>query len=466
MLSRRWLLTAAVAALLLVLVVASPAAAQTPTEHVAAADFDLASGNDDGRGIDWDGTYFRVVDRTDDKVYSYNSGGSHVASADFDLASGNDDGRGIDWDGTYFRVVDRTDDKVYSYNSGGIHVASADFGLAIGNDHPSGIDWDCTYFRVADYFDDKVYSYNSGGIHVAAADFDLASGNDDGRGIDWDGTYFRVADQVDDKVYSYNSGGSHVASADFDLASENDAAYRIDWDGTYFRVVDYFDGKVYSYGTGEAPSFIAGTALRTVPAGSGVGADVGDPVVAIDPQGDTLTYALSGTDQASFAIDSDGQITVDTSSLGSDGTTYEVTVTATDPDSNTASIDVTITVGAAPSFAAMTYSRSVPENSPVGTNLGEPVMATDPNSAAVTYSLSGSGSATFLIGEHTGQISVGGGRVGLRIHPQLFVHGDGHQPRRGAGHAMVLVSVTDVSVSGTWTRPPTCSCGGPASTAA
>ena len=95
-----------------------------------------------------------------------------------------------------------------------------------------------------------------------------------------------------------------------------------------------------------APMFDTETAERMVEENTAAGENVGGPVAAMDADDDTLTYALSGTDAASFDIDNMGQIKV---SMGTmldyeTRTTYMVTVTATDGAGATDTIDVTITV--------------------------------------------------------------------------------------------------------------------------
>ena len=74
-------------------------------------------------------------------------------------------------------------------------------------------------------------------------------------------------------------------------------------------------------------------------------ANVGMPVVADDPNGDTLTYTLSGNDAGSFDIDpANGQISAKMKLDKEAKSSHMVTVTATDPNGASASIDVTITV--------------------------------------------------------------------------------------------------------------------------
>ena len=86
-------------------------------------------------------------------------------------------------------------------------------------------------------------------------------------------------------------------------------------------------------------------ASREIPEGAAVGTKVGGPVVAIDPDEDTLTYTVSGGDAASFVIDaSTGQLTTNAALDREAQASYSVTVTATDPSGATAEIEVAITV--------------------------------------------------------------------------------------------------------------------------
>ena len=58
-----------------------------------------------------------------------------------------------------------------------------------------------------------------------------------------------------------------------------------------------------------------------------------------------------------------------------------------------------------PVFADSTPARSVPENSPAGTFVGDPVTATDVDGHGLTYTLGGTDAASFAIDAGTGQIS-------------------------------------------------------------
>ena len=163
------------------------------------------------------------------------------------------------------------------------------------------------------------------------------------------------------------------------------------------------------------------TAMRSV-AENAKGADVGEPLEAADA--DLLTYKLTGSDADSFSIDdpAEGSNSVQIKTavkLDFEAQSmHTVVLTATDPsgaqDSITVMIEVTDgpddavislvrTDNAGPAFEGATASRSVDENMPADTNVGDAVAATDEDDDTVTYSLSGS--AYFEIDSATGQIS-------------------------------------------------------------
>ena len=59
------------------------------------------------------------------------------------------------------------------------------------------------------------------------------------------------------------------------------------------------------------PEFGSETATRSVDEKTGTGENIGEPVSASDTDDDTLTYLISGTDEAFFEIvGTSGQITV------------------------------------------------------------------------------------------------------------------------------------------------------------
>ena len=120
------------------------------------------------------------------------------------------------------------------------------------------------------------------------------------------------------------------------------------------------DRTAYSMATGSMvtsnrpPAFATAAATREVAENTAAGMNVGDPVTATDPDNDTLTYGLGGTDSMYFTIDDMGQIMTKAEldyemprgQAMSDTNTnaYMVTVTATDSSMATDTIDVTVMV--------------------------------------------------------------------------------------------------------------------------
>ena len=97
----------------------------------------------------------------------------------------------------------------------------------------------------------------------------------------------------------------------------------------------------------EPPEFPSTeTGARTIPENTQADQPIGGPVQADDPDdGDALTYTLSGTDVASFDIDSQtGQLKTVAALDHEDKNSYSVTVVATDGSGAEGRIVVTITI--------------------------------------------------------------------------------------------------------------------------
>lgn len=105
----------------------------------------------------------------------------------------------------------------------------------------------------------------------------------------------------------------------------------------------------------EAPSFPISETVHTVHENAAGGTGVGTPVLATDPEDDTLTYTLHGADAATFAVDSStGQLEVAAgTTIGAAGSSYSVTVIATDPSGAAATLSVTVNVTRRPPPAAL-----------------------------------------------------------------------------------------------------------------
>ena len=174
----------------------------------------------------------------------------------------------------------------------------------------------------------------------------------------------------------------------------------------------------------EAPVFPAGSDTRSVPENTPTDQNIGTPVAAEDPDaGDTPTYALGGTDAASFGIiTSTGQLTTKAALNKETKASYSVVVSVHDgedvagaPDptaDDTVTVTITVTdVNEKPEFDnGVTPTLAVAENTEPGENVGVPVEASDPDAdATLTYSLGGTDASFFSIDESTGQIKVGTG---------------------------------------------------------
>ena len=163
----------------------------------------------------------------------------------------------------------------------------------------------------------------------------------------------------------------------------------------------------------RAPIFTNGTSTtRTIAENTVSGQHIGSAVAATDADNDTLTYTLSGTDAASFGIDStSGQLQTKAALDYEAKTSYSVTVSVSDGNGGSDSITVTINVtdvyeNRAPVFTdGISTTRTIAENTKAGTNIGHAVSATDQDAKdTLTYTLSGTDAAAFDIDSTTGQI--------------------------------------------------------------
>ncbi len=159
----------------------------------------------------------------------------------------------------------------------------------------------------------------------------------------------------------------------------------------------------------RAPSFTDGESTdRSVAENTVSGVNIGTAIAATDPDGNTLTYTLSGTDASSFDIDeSSGQLKTKATLDYETKDVYTITVTVSD-SSLTDTISVTINinnVNEAPVFTeGNTTVRSVAENADVGTDIGTPVGATDEDGNSLTYTIGGTDADIFDIVDSSGQL--------------------------------------------------------------
>ena len=206
----------------------------------------------------------------------------------------------------------------------------------------------------------------------------------------------------------------------------------------------------------RAPSFDEGaSAGRSVAENTPAGTDIGLPLVATDPDSDSLTYALGGTDSGHFALSGNQLRTSGALDYEGVKSSYSVTVTVSDGNGGTDSIAVTITVtnvdeapveptpqaNRAPSFdEGASAGRSVAENAPAGTDIGLPLAATDPDSDLLTYALSGADSGHFALSGN--QLRTSGDYEGVKSSYSVTVYvSDG---KGGTDSIDVTVTVTNV----------------------
>ena len=142
----------------------------------------------------------------------------------------------------------------------------------------------------------------------------------------------------------------------------------------------------------EDPSFALANDTRTIEENTPAGEPLGAPFRATDGDGDTLTYSLGAGSAEDFEIDAaSGQLRTRAVLDYETTSSYNLTVTATDPsaDSNSVTVDVTVENVEEPGTVAL---------SPVQPRVGDTLNAllTDPDmvSGAVTWSWERSTSRT------------------------------------------------------------------------
>ena len=239
------------------------------------------------------------------------------------------------------------------------------------------------------------------------------------------GTVITATDDDGDTL-TYTLGGIDAASFSIDSTTgqlQTQAALDYENKSSYSVIVTASDGSLTDSITitinvtdvNEAPTFTDGAATtRQIAENVGANINIGNAVAATDPDGDTLDYTLGGTDAASFAIDAtNGQLKTEAALDFETKQTYTVTISVSDGNGGTDTINVTINVtdldetpsNNAPIFTdGASTSRSVAENTASGTNIGLPVAATDADQNTLAYQLSGTDASSFSIVSTSGQL--------------------------------------------------------------
>ncbi len=184
----------------------------------------------------------------------------------------------------------------------------------------------------------------------------------------------------------------------------------------------------YAQGNNSAPTFSEGNSTsRSVAENTAASKNIGSPVSAIDPNGDTLTYSLDSAGARVFAINaSTGQLKTKAALDYETAPTHSVTVKARDGQGLSDTISVVITVTDVNEPPEITVGSTVryAEN---GTDPVAPYTATDPESGAMTWVLSGNDEDDFTINN---------GALAFRTPPNY------EAPADADGNNVYLVTIT------------------------
>ena len=182
--------------------------------------------------------------------------------------------------------------------------------------------------------------------------------------INLDGTHSYLLAILSDHD-QFNLDSIAQLSTERPLNFESKSSYSVtillrSFDGIQYTDEDAITVTINLTNVNEAPRFADDTTIRTVPTTANDGTPLGAPLTAVDPDitssnddanpetadSDSLTYTLSGTHAVLFEFDSDnpGQLIAKRPSALTAGTTYSVTVTASDGEfSDTIDVNITAT---------------------------------------------------------------------------------------------------------------------------
>lgn len=208
--------------------------------------FSVSGESGNCQGIAWDGTFFWVVDSTNNSVYQYDSAGVYTGTS-FSIAGEQTNGLGITFDGTDLWIVGNTPAAAHKYNTSGVYQSVT---FAIAEDAtPIGIAWDGTFFWVVGNTTDAVYKYDSAGVYQAVS-FSVAGETTTPLDIEWDGANFWVnAGGGLNLSLKYDAAGSYTGTS-FDFSAQDTAMSGITWDGANLWLCGNVSDAAFEY-TGE-----------------------------------------------------------------------------------------------------------------------------------------------------------------------------------------------------------------------
>ena len=158
----------------------------------------------------------------------------------------------------------------------------------------------------------------------------------------------------------------------------------------------------------DEPAIIAASvSASSFAENTAIGASIAS-VDANDPEGNSVTFTLAGTGSDNFSIDASGNITLATGLDFETTSSYEITVVADDGTfASTEVITITVAdVNEAPTLIASLAFNAFQENTATGTAIASSSIS-DPESNAITFTLSGDGSELFAIDEEGNVTLVG-----------------------------------------------------------
>ena len=152
----------------------------------------------------------------------------------------------------------------------------------------------------------------------------------------------------------------------------------------------------------EEPSFSQTTVYRVGSLPLSPIEPIGMPVLATDPEGDSLVYAI---DSSFFSIDNLGQIRLIDTTINP-SITYNVTVLASDPHGLSCSVFVIISFsGDHPLFSVQHTVLSIPESSPSGTILLPGVRVSGVYSDPLSFEILSGSNGVFAVNDTTGLLT-------------------------------------------------------------
>ena len=327
-------------------------------------------------------------------------------------------------------VADSDDNKLYAYEMHPNQTPMPEWDVTGITDNPAGIWSDYEYMYVLDSSDNTIYAYSLPNKYNARL---AVSGP----------TYVKYAENRTDKVASYSASPvrlewSLVTTGDhqhFRITSDGDLHFRTppnfeepkdsDGDNTYGLVIEVSIPRVNSNEPikvahypvrvevtdldHEQPYFPDTRTTRSVEENTPAGENIGDPVLAVPRDNDTLVYSLGGTDVASFDFNtSTAQITTEAALDYEKKRSYSVTISVRDNEDEDGNPSTTTDDSIAVTIEIIDIAEGPEVNGPVSPNHPENTLqvgqytATDPNGRSTSWqALSGDDAGKFTFSNGT-----------------------------------------------------------------